>query len=241
MFSQIQLKRSIVGGFSLIEVILALGIFLITVLAMVGLLGPTLNSVDEVEKTDEVVSVVNTVNAFLQSSPDIGTTSPPVTRLQAIYDAIADDGFATIFVFRQFYDETTGLPDPDSTAVRMQIGFDPEDDTINVEGQIDDFSNAAGPIFRVVLTPSSVIPETGVDLTDPPETIPYRSAARDALTDVYSLSATFEQYAEGYFAMEARVYDEQPPAPGAVFEKDVTLQELAEREPIFTYNTAVLR
>ena len=43
-------------GFSLIEVVLAIGIFLVTVLALVGLLGPTLQSVDEVEKTDEVSS-----------------------------------------------------------------------------------------------------------------------------------------------------------------------------------------
>jgi len=64
-------KSSRRGGFSLIEVVLAIGIFLVTVLALVGLLGPTLQSVDEVEKTDEISSVVNTVNAFLQSSPNI--------------------------------------------------------------------------------------------------------------------------------------------------------------------------
>ena len=63
-------------GFSLIEVVLAIGIFLVTVLALVGLLGPTLQSVDEVEKTDEIASVVNTVNAFLQSSPDIAVGRP---------------------------------------------------------------------------------------------------------------------------------------------------------------------
>ena len=34
-------------GFSLIEVVLAIGIFLVTVLVLVGMLGPTLESVEE--------------------------------------------------------------------------------------------------------------------------------------------------------------------------------------------------
>ena len=77
------------AGFSLIEVVLAIGIFLVTVLALVGLLGPTLQSVDEVEKTDEVSSIVNTLNAFLQSSPEI---APGASKFDAIYNAVADGG-----------------------------------------------------------------------------------------------------------------------------------------------------
>ncbi len=77
-------------GFSLIEVVLAIGIFLVTVLALVGLLGPTLQSVDEVEKTDEVSSIVNTLNAFLQSSPEI---APGASRFDAIYNLARSDGW----------------------------------------------------------------------------------------------------------------------------------------------------
>lgn len=237
------------AGFSLIEVILALGIFLVTVLAMVGLLGPTLASVDKVEKTDEVVSVVNTVNAFLQSSPDIGddSASPPVTKFEAIYEAILADGFATIFVFRQF-------TDGNATTVGLQVGFGPSDAPVNA--RLDDpadFSNAAGPIYRVVLTPSPVIPETGTNLAAPtgPD-IDYRSPTRTLGLDsngdgtAYELRAPYAQYAEGYFAMEVRIYSEDPPAPGqesTFFNEDVPkdLDDLADLEPLFTYNTAVLR
>ena len=82
------------AGFSLIEVVLAIGIFLVTVLALVGLLGPTLQSVDEVEKTDEVSSIVNTMNAFLQNSPEI---APGASRFNAIYNACRNaDDFAAI-------------------------------------------------------------------------------------------------------------------------------------------------
>ena len=92
-------------GFSLIEVVLAIGIFLVTVLALVGLLGPTLQSVDEVEKTDEIASVVNTVNAFLQNSPAIATETD--SKFNTIFNAVANDGYATIFVFRSYKDSTS--------------------------------------------------------------------------------------------------------------------------------------
>ena len=68
--------------------VLAIGIFLVTVLALVGLLGPTLQSVDEVEKTDEVSSIVNTMNAFLQNSPEI---APGASRFNAIYNCESAD------------------------------------------------------------------------------------------------------------------------------------------------------
>ena len=85
-------------GFSLIEVVLAIGIFLVTVLALVGLLGPTLQSVDEVEKTDEIASVVNTVNSFLQSSPDIALSGQ--SKFETIYKELREEGKIKAFVFR---------------------------------------------------------------------------------------------------------------------------------------------
>ncbi len=229
--------RRCARGFSLIEVILALGIFLVTIIALVGLLGPTLKSVDDVEKIDEIVSVVNTVEAFLQSSPDIETrTGTPVTKFDAIFQAVADGGHATVFVFRQFLDAG-------STDVRLRIGFDPVDTSINANAHIADFANAAGPIYRIVLTPSPVIPLQGEDLANPASAlIDYRSAERDATTGVYSLSVALANYAEGYFAMEARVFVEDPPAPGAPFNAPApTLEALAERTPLLTYNTAIIR
>ena len=62
-------------GFTLIEVVLALGVFLVSVLALIGLLAPMLQSIDEIEKIDEITSVVNSVTAFAQSSPKIATNS----------------------------------------------------------------------------------------------------------------------------------------------------------------------
>jgi Tfp pilus assembly protein PilV len=147
-------------GFSLIEVVLAIGIFLVTVLAMVGLLGPTLQSVDEVEKTDEIASVVNTVNAFLQSSPDI---APNASKFNVIYNAIStnSDSEATIFVYR-YYDNQT---EPNKEIIALEVGFasgEPVDARAKVNqpaANPANFADAAGPIYRVVLTASSVTPE----------------------------------------------------------------------------------
>ncbi len=211
-------NRSDPTGFSLIEVVLAIGIFLITVLALVGLLGPTLQSVDEVEKTDEVASVVNTINAFLQSSPEIsGATGN--SKFDLIYNAVAGGNHATMFVFREFIGNTINV----RLAVGFQVG-EPIGTGATISGAR--FTDAAGSIFRVILTPSSVIPT------------PARGADRDQSTGTYSLNAALTDYLEGFFAMEVRIFAEDP---GPTFTASKSLAEFNGVEPLFTYNTAVVR
>lgn len=235
------------NGFSLIEVVLAIGIFLVTVLALVGLLGPTLQSVDEVEKTDEVSSVVNTINAFLQSSPDIATTTE--SKFSAIYNAVVTDDSATLFVYR-FYQDTVDSNDP--PIIRLEVGFagGTKSEPVGANAIVNDpnsnpanFADAAGTIYRVVLTPSSVIPlkyqseQTTNSDGDP-------IAKRNDTTGVYKLAATYTDialYEEGYFAMEVRIFDEDPPGPSGTFNQTTDLGSIKDVEPIFTYNTAVVR
>mgnify|MGYP005862686213 CR=1 FL=1 len=222
-------KYSNHGGFSLIEVVLAMGIFLVTVLALVGLLGPTLKSVDEVEKSDEVVSVVNTVNSFLQSSPDIGdsNSTPPVSKFDAIYDAVDNGGYATILVFRQYATDDS---------ISLKIGFVGETaatvTNTDITNGVDEVL-AAGPIYRVVLTPSSVIPIDHVT-DNGPGTYPR-----------YTLSETSDSYPEGYFAMEVRIFAEEPSLSYDVGNlpdgSNATPENLQKVEALFIYNTAIVR
>jgi type II secretory pathway pseudopilin PulG len=212
-------------GFSLIEVVLAIGIFLVTVLALVGLLGPTLQSVDEVEKSDEVSSIVNTVNAFLQSSPEIAVAGE--TKFETIYKGLRAQSYLTLFVFRA-YDSNDN--------VGLKVGF--FDLTVgepNASIVAGDFVNAAGTVYRVVLTASSVTPV---------------SSRSGPTNGVYTLSKDFaggDPYPEGYLAMEVRIFAEEPspqfdPAnipPG--YSTPFTLSALSGMEPIFTYNTAIVR
>ena len=207
-------------GFSLIEVVLAIGIFLVTVLALVGMLGPTLQSVDEVEKTDEIASVVNTVNAFLQSSPDIVNSSSSVSKFDAIYNAVKSNDYATVLVFRSYEDSV-------STDIELIVGFLGE---TNARLVASDFANTAGPIYRVVLSASSVTP--GAELND-----------RNA-DGIYTLKNSLAAYPEGYFAMEVRIFalesDIADARVGSV-PADLNAGSLMDLEPLFTYNTAVVR
>ena len=211
--------RAGAAGFSLIEVVLAIGIFLVTILALVGLLGPTLKSVDEVEQTDEVASVVNTLNAFLQKSPEIAVAGQ--TKFQTIYEAVASGNFATVFIFKS-YRTASG------TGSFLQVGFwDQDKETNNANALLinTDFSNAAGKIYRVVLTASSVLP------------LAQRSAARNA-NGVYTLKNPYVSYLEGSLAMEVRIFAEEP---GPSFNPTTNMADLAKRDSAFTYDTAIVR
>lgn len=231
-------------GFSLIEVVLAIGVFLVSVLALIGLLAPMLQSVDEVEKIDEITSVVNTVNAFLQSSSEIafrdGTTGNITqSKFDGIYRAVANTaqggGVATVFVYR-YYDA--------NDAIRLEVGFSPEENSSGIvvgensivnepDSNPADFNNAAGSIFRVVLTASSVTPLLPT---------PLRSDPRDTTTGVYTLLVDNpDDYPEGYLAFEARIFAEDPPGPDGTFAVETDLEALNQREPDFTFNTAIVR
>lgn len=224
-------------GFTLIEVVLALGVFLISVLALVGLLAPMLQSVDEIEKIDEITSVVNSVNAFIQSSPEIAVRdsdgSITKTKFNAIYEAVSATGGneATIFVYR-YYDNTD--------MIRLEVGFSPDEtpyvgpnSIVNEPAtNLANFNDAAGPIYRVVLTASSVTPLTPS---------PLRSANRDA-NGIYTLTEdNVLNYTEGYLAFEARIFAETPPGPTGTFNTTTNLADLNLREPDFTFNCAIVR
>ena len=203
-------------GFSLIEVVLAIGIFLVTVLALVGLLGPTLQSVDEVEKTDEVSSIVNTINAFLQNSPEI---APGASRFNAIYNLVKSNDFAAILVFRAY---------DDNDVIALKIGFIGEGQVQVGKEDVTDGSivKAAGTIYRAVLTASSVIPQEYLN-----ETKPERNG-----DGIYTLKNPIADYLEGSFAMEVRIFAEEP---SLNFKINNNIR--ANIEPIFTYNTAIVR
>ena len=212
-------------GFSLIEVVLAIGIFLVTVLALVGLLGPTLQSVDEVEKVDEVSSVVNTINTFLQSSPNIAFSGQ--SKFETIYKELRTDGFITAFVFRA-YDNNDDVSLVVGFSDQFTVGEATKAQVVASDIRTGADVIAAGPVYRVILTASSVTPEA--ELT---------STTRDNEGEGFLyLSKNFDQYPEGYLAMEVRIFAE---SPDSKFTYNKGLSDVANFEPLFTYNTAVVR
>ncbi|HBO57972.1 MAG TPA: hypothetical protein DD622_05985, partial [Opitutae bacterium] len=138
-----------------------------------------------------------------------------------IYGAVASGNYATVFVFNAYMDATS----PDT---ELKVGF--YDESVGVDALVEnaDFSDAAGTIYRAVLSPSSVLPAN--------ERSPNRNG-----DGIYTLINPLASYPEGYFAMEVRIFAEDPPGPSANFDASTDLTALSNVEPIFTYNTAVVR
>ena len=81
-----------------------------------------------------------------------------------------------------------------------------------------------------------MIPLTGSDASG--SSVTYRSSSRDTSTDAYTLEVDYDEYFEGSFAMEVRIYAEDP-GPSFIYSKALTI--LKDEVPVFTYNTAVVR
>ena len=218
-------------AFSLIEVVLAMGIFLMTVLALVGLLGPALKSVSTVEKTDEVASVVDSVNAFLNSSPYVKPNNPNSSRFNAIYSAVKNDDHAVLFVYR-WYDDA-------NDRIRQEIGFENnQNGSVNTKSVVNannrgndapppaSFGKATSSIYRVVLTASSAM------LSDD-----HVVEGAIGAYPRYTLEKEIDVYDGNYLALEVRVFAEERDS----FNPTTTLATLAKEVPIFAYDMAILR
>ena len=227
-YRSLQFRQSQEDGFSLVEVVLAMGIFLITVLTLVGLMGPALKSVSKIKTTDEVASVVETVSAFLNTSPFIPVGSS--TRFESIYNAIHDDGQATLFVYK-WYDDANDI-------VRQEIGFESTQtgsvgsaSVVNATSRgngvpVTSFTNATSFIYRVVLTASSAM------LIDE-----FVNEGAEGSYPRYTLNSTFGSYTGNYLALEVRIFAEDPSINPPV----TNMATLADEVPVLVYNTAILR
>jgi len=89
-------------GFSLVEVVVAVGIFAISIVAVIGLLGPTNKSVADVRDTDDATRVVNAIQAQLQTMAETSagwtqlTSSTASVRLLRLSSEVTTDDTAPI-------------------------------------------------------------------------------------------------------------------------------------------------
>ena len=92
-------KRKQKKGFSLIETVLSISIFLVIILVLLAMLGPVLSSVDEVKEADEISTIGESLNSFLQANSSLAVNG---SNFDLIYEAVKSRGFATIYVFRSY-------------------------------------------------------------------------------------------------------------------------------------------
>lgn len=182
-------NRTKKGGFSLIEVILAMGVFTLAIVALVGLLAPTLSSVNDIVQSNRAISAVGKINGYFEN---YRPRSPTETAFDEIYEWVVDTGTPTnLYVF------TWSNPE-DPSDQRMVV----TDSLINtsydttIQNLLQD---SVGPILAATVKPATfnafdVKIGENVTTQDPGATYP-----RDPDT-----------YYEAYLAMQVDIYRYHP-------------------------------
>ena len=213
-------KRKQKKGFSLIETVLSISIFLVIILVLLAMLGPVLSSVDEVKEADEISTIVESLNSFLQANSSLAVNG---SNFDLIYEAVKSRGFATIYVFRSYVSKN-------SPNIQLSIGFSPKETTSSIRmersAKIYDFQNAAGPIYRAILTNGPQMPKQY-----------YRDRGRSAKPRYY---LTTDRYAlkNNYLPLEISLFSNDH---GLEFLDSIQLKDILEKKPLVTYFTVINR
>lgn len=208
------------SGFTLIETVLSISIFLVTILILLAMLAPVLSSFDEVKESDEISSIVESLNSFLQANSSLAVNG---SNFDLIYEAVKSRGFATVYIFRSFVSEN-------SPNVQLSIGFSPKETTSSIRmersAKIYDFKNAAGPIYRAIITNGPQMPNQY-----------FRDRGRSAKPRYY-LTNNRVEFKNNYLPLEISLYsnDQEPE-----FIDRIKLQDIIKKNPIVTYFTVINR
>ena len=213
-------RKKFSSGFSLIETVFSISIFLVVIVVLMAMVSPILSSLDEVKESDEISSVVESLNSFLQAKTSLAVNG---SNFDLIYEAVKSRGYATIYIYRSFISES-------SSNVQLSIGFSRKETSSSIKmhrsAKIYDFSNAAGPIYRAILT-------VGPHM----EKQYYRDRGRSAKPRYY-LTQGRKSFQNNYLPLEIALFsnDQEPE-----FIDSVKLKDILERKPIVTYSTVINR
>lgn len=208
------------SGFSLIETIFSISIFLVIILVLLAMIGPVLSSLDEVKESDEISSIVESLNSFLQAKTSLAVNG---SNFDLIYEAVKSRGYATVYIYRSFVSDT-------SSNVQLSIGFSRRETTSSIRmernAKIYDFKDAAGPIYRAILTNG---PQMAKQY--------YRDRGRTAKPRYY-LTKSRGAFDNNYLPLEVALFanDQEPE-----FIDSAKLKDILKRKPIVTYFTIINR
>jgi type II secretory pathway pseudopilin PulG len=207
-------------GFSLIETVLSISIFLVTILILLAMFGPLLTSFDEVEESDEVSSIVESLNSYLQAKSSLATNG---SNFDLIYEAVKSRGYATVYIFHSYVSEN-------SPNIQLSIGFTPKETTSSIRmdrrAKIYNFENSAGPIYRAIITSAPHMPKQY-----------YRDRGRSAKPRYY-LTADSDTFKNNYLPLEISLYSNDQRIG---FIDTMKLQDILKEEPIIKYFTVINR
>ena len=209
-----------INAFSLVETIFSISIFLVIILVLLAMIGPVLSSLDEVKESDGISSITESLNSFLQAKTSLAVNG---SNFDLIYEAVKSRGYATVYIYRSFVSDN-------SSNVQLSIGFSRRETTYSIrmkkDAKIYDFKDAAGPIYRAIITNGPQMPDQY-----------YRDRGRSAKPRYY-LTKDRLAFENNYLPLEVALYsnDQEPE-----FIDSVKLKDVLKRKPIVTYYTVINR
>lgn len=186
-------------GFTLVEVILAVGVVAMAILALVGLLGTTFQQVQDVVQTNQAIGVVTKVNAALDNPQVVGGEKIPnadtATAFDAVYDLVksaTNDQPVTLYYFDKEIDFTnlgkhTGVP----------VVYRASNDNFTQTMYHD--QSGAGAVFRVEIRISKLLENQRIFLDENTYEATDAVYTSGSLPDVSS-------YALAYLPLELKIY-----------------------------------
>lgn len=153
------------SGFTLIEVILAVGIFTFAILALLGLFGSSLRSVGQVESAARVPAVMGAVQAWLDGA-----------EFAEVYGGVAGRGTIVLLVVEGEAASGATGPNGDLRVVRIDGG-----------AGVPEFGRSTGEVFRADLIASPMNPGAGANLPAGADTWPEGYVAVEV--SIYTLPA----------------------------------------------------
>ncbi len=173
------------GAFSLLEVVLAIGVFAIAVTALLGLLAPALRSSGDVQDANSAEALISRLNAFLRSRPQAFATA---------YSWVAEGRSRVLLAYHCTADPH--LQDEDGRSIPKAGGtlFEPVIRVLDSSPAGDlavlerELAYAVGAVFKVRIEGSSLNPMVADE------------AGRSVLP------AQIENYREGFLALAISVY-----------------------------------
>jgi type II secretory pathway pseudopilin PulG len=178
-------------AFTLVEVVLALGILAVAIVAMLGLIGPTLGAVRDAQQINAGTSAMAKMNAILDNAPFYD----PNAKSESVWTWLVDSNAAgkntpTVFIFYDAWPQTvtgTNVITPTMNVARYDFknNQSPMDNgtksgaewiygtsttSLNGPGTVDSFisavtqSRVVGPVIAMTISPSPLMlnfPTTG--------------------------------------------------------------------------------
>jgi type II secretory pathway pseudopilin PulG len=205
----ISTSRKHSAGFSLVEVVLALGVVSAAVLALIGILGSTFTSAREIALQHRAINAITQIDGALQSASgivDLQTGDPADSPFNRIYKALATKGaldgtnFVDFFVYQKTQETADNKPTPAVSFIFLpasgqftliEAKTDPKHDGIDTAS-----------VFRMRVRLSQLLKGKMYKLN--PATYEADSAATWAVGQ--SLSATPDEYALAYLPLSVEIY-----------------------------------